>query len=154
PVVARIRDKALRPEYARRLAGWLGMEPEAVVRAVTDAARASGGQGAPSMARPPGPGLETSVDRPNPRDPVVKSEALSLGVLLQAAAESRTHPAAMDIYDQLTQAGVAGARFTVPVYRAIFDAITAAGGPGAASGDWVEQVVQEAGEMLTTAITE
>lgn len=154
PVVARIRDKALRPEYARRLAGWLGMEPEAVVRAVTDAARASGGQRAPSMARPPGPGLEASVDRPNPRDPVVKSEALSLGVLLQAAAEIRTNPAAMDIYDQLTQAGVAGARFTVPVYRAIFDAITAAGGPGAASGDWVEQVVQEAGEMLTTAITE
>ena len=25
PVVARIKDPALRPEYARRLAGWLGM---------------------------------------------------------------------------------------------------------------------------------
>ena len=33
PVVARIRDAALRPEYARQLAGWLGMEVEPVRRA-------------------------------------------------------------------------------------------------------------------------
>jgi DNA primase len=34
PVVAAIRDRALRPEYARRLAGWLGMEMEPVLDAV------------------------------------------------------------------------------------------------------------------------
>ncbi|HEX8582273.1 MAG TPA: DNA primase, partial [Acidimicrobiales bacterium] len=39
PVVARIKDPALRPEYARRLAGWLGMEVETVSRAVTRAAQ-------------------------------------------------------------------------------------------------------------------
>ncbi len=39
PVVARIRDRAMRPEYARRLAGWLGMEERTVLRAVHEAAR-------------------------------------------------------------------------------------------------------------------
>jgi DNA primase len=163
PVVARIRDKALRPEYSRRLAGWLGMEPEAVVRAVSDTGRVQGGQAGQathgvqttqSSAQPPVQGVEAGVDRPNPRDPIVKSEALSLGVLLQAAAEIRANPAAMDAYDQLTEAGVAGARFTVPLYRAVFDAITAAGGPGAASGDWVAKVAEEAGEMLAGTVTE
>ncbi len=35
PVVAKIRDPALRPEYTRRLAGWLGMSVEEVSRAVS-----------------------------------------------------------------------------------------------------------------------
>ncbi len=39
PMVARIRDASLRPEYARLLAGWLGMEPEPVLRAVARAVR-------------------------------------------------------------------------------------------------------------------
>src|SRR5699024_2561804 len=46
PVVARIRDRAMRPEYARRLSGWLGMDERTVLRAVHDAARAEGGGGA------------------------------------------------------------------------------------------------------------
>ncbi|WP_058234154.1 DNA primase [Devriesea agamarum] len=49
PVVARIRDRAMRPEYARRLAGWLGMDERTVLRAVHDAARA--GSGAYSTGR-------------------------------------------------------------------------------------------------------
>ncbi|HRA50685.1 DNA primase, partial [Actinotalea sp.] len=39
PVVAGIRDAALRPEYARMLAGWLGMEQDAVRQAVAVAGR-------------------------------------------------------------------------------------------------------------------
>lgn len=39
PIVANIRDRALRPEYARELAGWLGMETETVRRAVFEAGR-------------------------------------------------------------------------------------------------------------------
>jgi DNA primase len=35
PIVSKIRDTSLRPEYARRLAGWLGMDPATVSRAVT-----------------------------------------------------------------------------------------------------------------------
>jgi DNA primase len=37
PLVARIKDVALRPEYARRLAGWLGMQVEDVTAAVAEA---------------------------------------------------------------------------------------------------------------------
>lgn len=40
PVVASIRDRALRAEYARELAGWLGMDEMSVRRAVQAAERA------------------------------------------------------------------------------------------------------------------
>ncbi len=39
PVVGKIRDTSLRPEYARSLAGWLGMEVAPVQRAVSEATR-------------------------------------------------------------------------------------------------------------------
>jgi DNA primase len=39
PLVTQIRDKSLRPEYARLLAGWLGVEVEIVTRAVAQGAR-------------------------------------------------------------------------------------------------------------------
>ncbi len=65
PLVARIRDTALRPEYARLLSGWVGV-PEAEVRAaVAQAARGGGGaagrvggagQGRPSSGAGPGQG--------------------------------------------------------------------------------------------------
>ena len=41
PLVSQIRDKSLRPEYARLLAGWLGVEVEIVTRAVSQGARAT-----------------------------------------------------------------------------------------------------------------
>jgi DNA primase len=34
PIVNKIRDTSLRPEYTRRLAGWLGMDPATVSKAV------------------------------------------------------------------------------------------------------------------------
>ncbi|MEE6295148.1 DNA primase [Georgenia wangjunii] len=45
PVVADIRDHALRSEYARELAGWLGMAEADVRRAVASASRGAGGAG-------------------------------------------------------------------------------------------------------------
>ena len=41
PVVARIRDRALRGVYARMLAGWLGLDEVEVRRAVGQAVRTS-----------------------------------------------------------------------------------------------------------------
>jgi len=38
-LVAQIRDKSLRPEYTRLLAGWLGVEVEIVTRAVAQGAK-------------------------------------------------------------------------------------------------------------------
>lgn len=40
PLVAQIRDKSLRPEYTRLLAGWLGVEVELVTRAVAQGVKA------------------------------------------------------------------------------------------------------------------
>ncbi|HEU0102004.1 MAG TPA: DNA primase [Mycobacteriales bacterium] len=36
PLVAKIKDRALRPEYARRLSGWLGMDAETVLSRVAE----------------------------------------------------------------------------------------------------------------------
>ncbi len=55
PIVARIKDPALRPEYVRRLAGWLGIDVQTVSRAV------GGGRGPQSAPAASG--------RPDPRDP-------------------------------------------------------------------------------------
>jgi DNA primase len=41
PIIRKIRDSALRPEYSRRLAGWLGMDPTTVAKAIGGSAPAS-----------------------------------------------------------------------------------------------------------------
>lgn len=165
PVAAKIRDHALRPEYARRLAGWLGMEPEDVLRAVASAGGAThGGQGAPTSphgtpAAPhdAGGAQRAQAARPAPRggkDPVVRAEALSLGVLLQAPHDVRGDGPALQVFTELTEAGIGGHRYTVPQYRAIFDAIVAAGGPASAGADWVGAVSEQAGPELATTISQ
>ena len=50
PVVAQIRDAAIRPGYARELAGWLGMPVEEVSRAVATAAKRAAHGDAPGRA--------------------------------------------------------------------------------------------------------
>ncbi len=161
PVVARLRDAALRPEYARRLAGWLGMETEGVIAAVTAAVwgdagmpaagRADGGRGAARTADGGrGEGfLDRGQPRPDRRDPVVRAEALSIGVLLQAASAIREDPTALAVADELPSDA-----FGVGLYRAIFSAIQAAGGVRAAGADWVARVMEEAGEDLAGSINE
>ena len=42
PIIAKIRDAALRPEYTRLLAGWLGMEAKIVSDAVAQGAKQNG----------------------------------------------------------------------------------------------------------------
>ncbi|WP_163542118.1 DNA primase [Occultella kanbiaonis] len=54
PVVARIRDHALRGEYARELAGWLGMDEASVRRDVTRTAR----NPPPAPSTPGRPGVD------------------------------------------------------------------------------------------------
>lgn len=184
PVVARIRDAALRPEYARRLAGWLGMEPADVLRAVSRAGGRDDARGsAPAGARPGGRGAaggpassssatgeappapyddgpppmdpETgqiatvTAARPNPRDPVVRAEALSLGVLLQADRAIAEDPACVQIYLELSRDA-----FTVPQYGLIYDAIEAAGGPGGVDGDWVGAVLEQAGPDVAATVSQ
>ncbi|MFW2514545.1 DNA primase [Demequina sp. SO4-13] len=151
PVVAGIKDRALQPEYSRRLAGWLGMDTQTISRAVADAGRSR--QPGPGEA-PPTTGAIPVQDRdgpsrPNPRDPVVRAEAMSLGVLLQAPREAASDPLGGVVLKELESSA-----FTVPQYRAVFDAIVAAGGPGSAGGDWANAVAEQAGETLAGVVSE
>ena len=144
PVVARIKDPALRPEYARRLAGWLGMEVETVTRAVSRATQqpASGG------SRGPAPRTPAQDAAPDPRDPVARVEREALECLLQVPL---LVPA--EVADGLDESA-----FEVPAYRAVHHAISAAGGMARArtltGTAWAEAVREEAPEAVTPLVTQ
>jgi len=208
PVVAGIRDRGLRMEYARLLAGWLGMGEESVREAVTSAVRsaarsgADGSGGGPQRGEPGrgdsgrgdsgrgdsgrgdsgrgdsgrggsgrgesprdargredarrAPAAETGDRMPLPdrRDPIARTERTVLEVVLQ-------HPALVpEEFDDL-----AADAFSAPAYRAVHEAVRAAGGLRgarealAAAGEhggaaWVEQVQEEAAAPVTSLVTE
>ena len=78
PLVAQIRDKSLRPEYSRLLAGWLGIEVEIVTSAVSQGARRS----VPTAVQSD----EDQVDqswRPHPQEPRLLLEREVLKARLQ-----------------------------------------------------------------------
>ena len=121
PMVARIKDRALRPEYARRLAGDLGMEVEPVLARVMELT----GESQPQRGgrRPP--------QRPAADDPAlaVEREVLKLAVQVPQLAGP--------VFDALDETS-----FTEPTYQAIRKALAAAGGISSArSGpEWVERI--------------
>jgi DNA primase len=164
PIVGGIRDTALRPEYARMLAGWLGMDSDAVRLAVLAAGRAGAagrtsasgpaaserdasrrGSGRASAAAPNAP---SAYRRPDPRDRIAQLERQALEVALQL-------PEKVDVamFDSL------GAdAFQVPMHRAVHEAIRAAGGlaarPEGGAARWVEAVREAAAEAAEPAVTE
>ncbi len=98
PLVGQIRDKSLRPEYTRLLAGWLGVEVEIVSRAVA--------QGVKRVAAPQSSSEETPIEsswRPDPLEPtlMLEREVLKARVQMPALVStwttiedgSFTHPA-------------------------------------------------------------
>ncbi|MDM7831513.1 DNA primase [Cellulomonas edaphi] len=189
PVVAGIRDAALRPEYTRLLAGWLGIEDlDSVRRAVSGASRGPARpderrqagrpedrrpQGRADERRPGGPddrgrgqaaragGSPAGPDEraqqparmpvPDRRDPVAQTERTTLEVVLQAP-----HLVPNE-FDEL-----AGDAFSAPAYRAVHEAIRAAGGlavaqPLSAAGDataWVGAVIEQAAGAVQPLVTE
>jgi DNA primase len=142
PVVAAIRDRSLRPEYGRQLAGWLGMDVEPVRRAVAAApARSQGAGHEPPAGRAQRGDTPPAVRPPAlPDDPVSRAERQLLQVLLQHPGLA---PPAVDDLD--------GEVFAVPVHRAVHDVVRALGGMAEARGDqagWAERVREAAGEGL------
>ena len=130
PIVARIKDPALRPEYVRRLAGWLGIDVQAVTRAV------GGGrsvQSAPAPSR-----------RPDARDPeaAIQREALKCALQEPALASA-------------WYASVESRAYADPALRAVHDAIVAAGGPRAeVSGlEWIDRVLEACPDDETRSLT-
>lgn len=97
PMIARMRDASLRPEYARSLAKWIGIEVEQVTAAIKVA-----------PTRSPQESSEASTERkgnwrPDPEDPRLALEREVLKIRLQIPAYARdwrklesnafTHPA-------------------------------------------------------------
>ena len=78
PLVAQIRDKSLRPEYSRLLAGWLGVEVEIVTSAVSQGAR----KGAPAAQEVEVDAVDQSW-RPHPQEPRLLLEREVLKARLQ-----------------------------------------------------------------------
>jgi DNA primase len=119
PLVAKIKDRALRPEYARRLAGDLGMEVEEVIRAVGSKVAGAG----PARPVPPAASHRDSPQR------MVEREALKLAVQVPVLAGPMFDALGADVYLD-------------PVHVAVREAIASAGGVAAATAGavWVEAV--------------
>ncbi|GIH16941.1 DNA primase [Rugosimonospora africana] len=121
PLVAKIKDREKRPEYARKLAGDLGMDVEPVLRAVNTAAGRAGTATAPTRAA-----VEATADSPQG---TVEREALKLALQAPVLAGPMFDSIPTEAYQH-------------PVHAAVRDAIAEAGGASAAVGGagWVEQV--------------
>ena len=79
PLVAQIRDKSLRPEYSRLLAGWIGIEVEIVTSAVSQGARRS----APAATSEAEGDQVDQAWRPHPQEPRLLLEREVLKARLQ-----------------------------------------------------------------------
>ena len=175
PVIAQIRDQALRPEYARRLSGWIGMDERTVLRAVHEAARsarrqqietapvptASGQAAGPHASRAGGEAADgesgvsviqpvTLADITRPHDPVVQVEVQSLALMLQAPGYWPVDRVAMIPDDA----------FRTPALQSVWDCILASGmveevAAGAATPQaMVSTVMEIAGETVRPLVAE
>ena len=143
PVVAGIRDRALKREYTRRLAGWLGL-PDAEVHSAVQAAGRRSQQ--PSAARggqwpaddTAGPDAAAPVrGLPPVTDPVEQLEREALAVIVQfpvAAHQAGADELGADSFGQLT-------------HRAVYEAVAAAGGTGEVPGLVQQAVAAGMGEQ-------
>jgi DNA primase len=116
PLVAKIKDREKRPEYARKLAGDLGMDIEPVQRAVA----AAQSPDAPVVAqRRPADSPQRQVER----------EALKLALQYPVLAGPMFDALGPETYGD-------------PVFQAIREAIAAAGGTATSAGGvvWIEAV--------------
>jgi len=162
PVVAGIRDAALRPEYTRMLADRVGTDIETVRAAVRAAggrggsrgsSRAGAGSDGPrhagaEEAPPQAWGTEASRRGGRDPDPVARLEREALEAVLQFPD---LVPAAL--FDPLGPQ-----TFSTPAARAVHDAIRSAGGMASAadgsSAAWLERVMESAPVTVQPVISE
>lgn len=150
PIIQSIRDRSLRPEYTRTVAGWLGVD---VGQLSTEVARAGRVPQPPEASRPTPPqdegdGLARSAPAYPPldlRDPVVNAEHQLLMVLVQ-------HPA--QIGEE--QWGLLDPQaFSAPAHAAVMAALVDVGRPGERSlATWLGEVVEATPEPLERLVRE
>ncbi|HWS32410.1 MAG TPA: DNA primase [Actinoplanes sp.] len=119
PLVAKIKDREKRPEYARKLAGDLGMDLEPVQRAVNNALRGE-------AAQQPAARVKGAPDSPQR---LVEREALKLALQEPVLAGP--------MFD-----AVGAENYGDAVLQAVRDAIAEAGGVQSSTGGvvWIEKV--------------
>lgn len=161
PVVATIRDSALRDDYARQLAGWVGWEePAQVLRRVREEARTPrpaqpAGGARPTAHSPLGDvssrrhGARTSAGAPTAADGVPATTAPRM--LLPDPRDASLWPQREVLKAALQEPALAGPLFDSlpteifrhPAYGAVAEAIAAAGGAaaGLAGATWTEAVI-------------
>ncbi|GAB3274471.1 DNA primase [Sinomonas notoginsengisoli] len=162
PVVAQIRDHAIRPAYTRELAKWLGVPLEDVAWAVASAGKRASSSGSPWTpqqgrhekssrsahdADGPAPApFSPPAWTPDPRDPVAVMERQALEVVLQQPQMVRDG----------SWTEFAAARFAAPAHSALHSALVAAGRPAAqeATAAWIERVRHELPEPLRPLLAE
>lgn len=165
PVVAGIRDRSMQSGYGRTLAGWIGLDPQEVARAVqsarttaaskpTETTRSRGDAQRPTGqdARPDAPGSSTPTAEPAapsmsidqlPTDPVTRLERELLMAVLQ-------HPGEVD---REVAARALATTFTQPALATVRDALVAAfehyGTP-----QWVARAADEAPGVFAALVTQ
>ena len=169
PIVAGIRDRSLRPEYTRTVAGWLGVEVEQVVsevaRATRIATRSSGagshaasgpGNGTESVTRSEHPGEQVRGREPEQGDESGEGQGERAFELARpdlrdplVSAERQLLQAALQFPSLLDPAGfasIAADSFSAAAHRGVHDAIREAGGIEAAGepGRWADRVNEAA----------
>jgi DNA primase len=141
PLVAKIKDRALRPEYTRKLAGDLGMEIEAVSRAVASAGNRAHDDGARRSRTDATPTTRAPVlDANDPRS-LVEREALKLALQEPVLAGP--------LFD-----AVDASVYVHPVHIAIREAIVEAGGAASATGGagWISAVRDACADLAGQAL--
>ncbi|MBI1757626.1 MAG: DNA primase [Actinobacteria bacterium] len=131
PIVARIKDISLRDEYARRLAGMVGVDDPN--RVVVDVRRIAGGGAVPARRAAPARRDDAVLQ--------VEREALKLALQVPVLAGP--------VFD-----GLVDEAFTDPVYRLVRAAIAAAGGAvsGRTGAAWVGEVAEQCPDLLARAL--
>lgn len=151
PVVAQIKDNALRKAYATKLAGWVGWDDiQTVVRRVGDEAkrnRMGGGSGAGGRQAPAARQAEmvaeSPASRPSPNDPTLMPQRQVLAAALQYPAMAGS------VFDALEADA-----FTHPAYAAVRLLISEVGGTGAGLGgaEWVNAVADRTDDLTMRAL--
>ncbi|MFD6894377.1 DNA primase [Rhodococcus sp. NPDC060086] len=149
PVVAQIKDRSLRDNYAVQLAHWVGWDDIPMVRRrVQDEARRGGGRGAAPKPRPAAvdkgsSSQEPAMRRPRPGDPALWPQRDGLKAALQYPGMAGT------VFDSLP-----GETFTDPAYSAVREAIARVGGVGSGMGgaEWVDAVGRAATDPVVRSL--
>ncbi|NYJ74278.1 DNA primase [Allobranchiibius huperziae] len=149
PIIAAVRDQAMRAEYLRTAPGWVGLSEDHLRAEVTRAGSGAGRTGSPQDRRrtPDGddaphddaPPADPSMPAPDDRDPIVRAESQLLECLLQ-------FPASVPAREL---AAVRDTDFTAPAHRSLFAAVMAAGPPGERTpAAWLDDVRGNAPQVV------